>query len=289
MFAKNRLKLLILFSPICLLVQPDRAAQSQTNNQEARKFDEFGDILYSDLIARLDNFAIQLQQEPGTRGFIFVYRTRRDLPGLSNRYALRMKNYLMVRGIAATRVVTVDGGIASCLMQELWIVPVGATPKPRSDAYDNSFADPDTPHKFDEHFFPLPQDVAEDGGYTNLENLNVKLDGYGAALRRESTSQAYIIAYAQNYLERGFTSAAQERQIPYRRVRLDPPGTARKMLATVKSYLVKTYSIAPSRIKVIDGGYRTSRLVELWIVPPGANAPIPTPNQFPGRKKGRSQ
>ena len=63
-------------------------ATAQTGNSAARKFDEFGDIQYSDLIARLDNFAVQLQNEPTVKGFIMVYRGRRDLPGLSNRYEL---------------------------------------------------------------------------------------------------------------------------------------------------------------------------------------------------------
>src|SRR5437016_13896820 len=97
------------------------AASAQTKNDVARKFDEFGDVAYSDLIARLDNFAIQLQNEPGTKGFILVYRTRRGLPGLNNAIALRSKYYLVnSRGVARDRIVTVDGGEADCQIQELW-------------------------------------------------------------------------------------------------------------------------------------------------------------------------
>src|SRR5687767_13285832 len=119
---------LVLLAPV--VPHSEQTIIAQAAKQEARKFDEFYDIQYSDLIARLDNFAIQIQTEPGTRGFIVVYRTRRDLRGLSNRYAQRMKNYLVkTRGLSNERVVTVDGGAASCLTQELWIVPPGATPK----------------------------------------------------------------------------------------------------------------------------------------------------------------
>src|SRR5204863_8246308 len=67
----------------------------QPKDTTARKFDEFGDVQYSDLIARLDNFAITLQNEPNTKGFIVVYRSRRDLPGLSNRMAIRSRDYLV--------------------------------------------------------------------------------------------------------------------------------------------------------------------------------------------------
>ena len=75
-------------------------APAQTSNPTARKFDEFGDILASDLVARLDNFAVTLSNEPGSKAFLMVYRTRRDLPGLSSRYAHRMRSYLVdTRGI----------------------------------------------------------------------------------------------------------------------------------------------------------------------------------------------
>ena len=55
---------------------------AQTSRETARKFDEFGDIQASDLIARLDNLAVSVQQAPGSKAFLIVYRTRRDLPGL---------------------------------------------------------------------------------------------------------------------------------------------------------------------------------------------------------------
>jgi hypothetical protein len=41
----------------------------QSQGNIARKFDEFGDIQESELKARLDNFAIQVQTEHGTKGF----------------------------------------------------------------------------------------------------------------------------------------------------------------------------------------------------------------------------
>ena len=100
----------------------------------AEKFDEFGDVLWSDLIARLDNYALQLMNQPNTMGFVVVYRTRRDLPGLSHALAMRSKEYLaMTRGLPRDRVSTVDGGIAEHLTQELWIVPPGSKLVPRAE------------------------------------------------------------------------------------------------------------------------------------------------------------
>ena len=154
MITTSRHKILIPLAVQCVLLLAS-VVSAQTSDTLARKIDEFGDIQASELIARLDNFAIQLQNEPMARGFLIVYRERRDMPGLSNRYAHRMKDYLTnTRGVAADRVVTVDGGIAGCLTQELWIVSFGGAPKPRADAYFDSYQPP--AYKFDEHNYGSP-------------------------------------------------------------------------------------------------------------------------------------
>ena len=153
---------------VCVALLWNSLTLAQTSSAIARKFDEFGDIQPSDLIARLDNLAVTLSYEPNSTAFLIVYRTRRDLPGLSNRYAQRMKGYLIAsRGLPSERIVIVDGGVASCLSQEFWVVPPGSAPKPREDTYDNSFKP--SVYKFDEHvsllqLFGLPHDsmVASD-------------------------------------------------------------------------------------------------------------------------------
>jgi hypothetical protein len=96
---------------------------------ENRKFDEYGNINRDDEKARLDNFAIQLQQEQDAQGYVIVYGGRRSRPGDAQKRADRAKDYLInVRGIDARRVVTLVGGARQALTVELWIVPTGATP-----------------------------------------------------------------------------------------------------------------------------------------------------------------
>ncbi|CDM65708.1 hypothetical protein [Pyrinomonas methylaliphatogenes] len=95
----------------------------------AQRFDEFPSISYDDDKARLDNFAIELQNAPGARGFIIVYAGRTSRPGEADRLAARARNYLIgVRGLEAHRIVTVNGGYRERNGYELWIVPTGATP-----------------------------------------------------------------------------------------------------------------------------------------------------------------
>ncbi len=90
-----------------------------------RKFDEYGNIRFNDEKARLDNFAVQLQNEPTTRGYIIGYgscgaegQTRAD----------RAKGYLVnTRGIDAGRLEVVDGGCLPQLLVQLWLAPQGTT------------------------------------------------------------------------------------------------------------------------------------------------------------------
>jgi hypothetical protein len=92
----------------------------------SQKFDEYGNIRFNDEKARLDNYAIQLQNQPGAQGYIIAYG---GCAGEAQARADRAKDYLVnTRGIDAGRIVTMDGGCRSDLAVELWVVPSGATP-----------------------------------------------------------------------------------------------------------------------------------------------------------------
>jgi len=90
-----------------------------------RKFDEYGNIRFNDEKARLDNYAIQLQNEPTSSGAIVGYGSC-DAEGMTR--ANRAKDYLVnTRGIDASRITVIDGGCLPELQVQLWIVPQGAT------------------------------------------------------------------------------------------------------------------------------------------------------------------
>jgi hypothetical protein len=103
----------------------------RTPARPPRKFDEYGNIRFNDEKARLDNFAVQLQQEPGATGYIIGYGSC-DAEGQAR--ASRAKDYLVnTRGVDAGRIMVVDGGCLPELQVQLWIAPQGATP-PTGDA-----------------------------------------------------------------------------------------------------------------------------------------------------------
>jgi hypothetical protein len=108
-------------------------------NPLARKVDEYGNIRFNDEKARLDNFAIELQNDPTSQGYLICYGGRRGRAGEAQARCDRAKNYLVTtRGIDASRVVTVDGGYREDLTVELWVVPSGATPPAASPTVDPS-------------------------------------------------------------------------------------------------------------------------------------------------------
>jgi hypothetical protein len=93
-----------------------------------RKFDEYGDIRFNDEKARLDNYAVQLQNEPGAQGEIIGYG---NCGSAGQERGNRARDYLVnTRGIDAGRLVVVDGGCKPELKVELWIVPQGANQQP---------------------------------------------------------------------------------------------------------------------------------------------------------------
>lgn len=252
MKAAHRLLPLHLISSllvVCTLLLLSAVTLAQTSDKTARKFDDFGDIQASDLIARLDNLAITIQQEPASKAFLVVYRTRRDLPGLSNRYAHRMRSYLIgTRGLPAERIIIVDGGVANCLSQELWVVPPNSAPKPRDDTYDNSYKP--SLYKFDEHYYQIGEQDPDWISYWSVapENLIGYLESFGEMLLKDRKLVAYLVAFREE---------GDQRQVTQR------------MLQTERNFLIKEFKIAPSRIKTVDGGYHASRTMELWLAQPG--------------------
>src|SRR5829696_337332 len=98
----------------------------------ARRFDEFPSIARDDDKARFDLLAIELQNNPGSTGYVIAYGGRNSRPGEADRMAKRAADYLSTtRGISRDRLVTINGGYRESNSFELWLVPQGAeAPRP---------------------------------------------------------------------------------------------------------------------------------------------------------------
>jgi hypothetical protein len=96
---------------------------------ECKKFDEFPAIAYNDEKARLDNYAIELQNDPTATAYVIIYPGQRGRPGEVQKHTTRIVDYLVnSRGINAQRIVTLVGPARDVLMVELWLCPQGAKP-----------------------------------------------------------------------------------------------------------------------------------------------------------------
>jgi len=98
----------------------------------AREFDECNSCSLDDQKARLDNLAVELQNDPSTQAYILAYGGRMNPLGQVEKLMSRSREYLVTqRGIDASRIVVVNGGFREEDSVELWIVPSGAAaPKP---------------------------------------------------------------------------------------------------------------------------------------------------------------
>ena len=97
-----------------------------------REFDTCCSCSYDDQKARLDNLAVELQNDPTTTTYIFAYGGRTSPLGQADRLLARARDYLITqRGIDASRIILSNGGFREEDCVEVWVVPQGATsPKP---------------------------------------------------------------------------------------------------------------------------------------------------------------
>lgn len=91
-----------------------------------RKFDEFTGANWESAMARLDNFAVNLQNQPNALGVVIVYGGQRRRPLEAKAWSSCLKDYLLKRrGLDSGRTRFIQGGYRVDLTVELWTVPMG--------------------------------------------------------------------------------------------------------------------------------------------------------------------
>ena len=241
-------------------------AQATAQRPEPRLVDEYGRINLSDTLARLDNFAVELQNDPTFTGYIVVYPQLNNLPAWSLRRAYWCKGYLIKsRNLEPARVVVLNGGFGDADKYQLWLVPTGSPPPVPTFDLAAALSRERTPLLYDRRVFENAPPVA-DGGYENYLSEEDVDEPFVSALRADPASRGLIIAYS---------------------TRRNRRGTDRKLAARTKLAVLKLHAIGADRIVAKGGGLRTHRTLEYWIVPPGAELPRPTPTVRPARPATR--
>jgi hypothetical protein len=119
-----------------------RVSSAQDSSTEMKeylihKFDEYSNIPFIDEKARLDNFAIYLQEQPSFKGYIIFHDSQRMQSGGGQARAKRAKNYLVsVRNIDSKRIVIINGGSRKEFEVELYALP-STMSAPTPNAYCN--------------------------------------------------------------------------------------------------------------------------------------------------------
>lgn len=258
-----------LLATLLLLCAPAaHHAQERSAPPAARLIDSFGGIHLSDLKARLDNFAVELNNDPGARGLLVAYAARHKFPGWpARRNGFSVDYLVMTRALAPSRLAAVNGGLREDAAFELWLVPPDAE-------------DPVKP--FDVALLmsgekrPLPFDrfVVIERGEANVPEISedplpddADLYGYFAeVLRRDPSLRGCLV---------GYTSWRGAR------------GAGRRIASRAKLTIAKSYAVDVPRLVALDGGRRQYKMVELWLVPPGSQLPTPSPEPPPTRRRRR--
>jgi hypothetical protein len=103
------------------------AVQIPVPPETCRKFDEFPDIARNDEKARLDNFAVALQNDPSNTGYVIIHPDREGKTNAAQNRNARITDYLVnTRGMDAGRIISRTGPATDGLRVELWICPKGA-------------------------------------------------------------------------------------------------------------------------------------------------------------------
>lgn len=96
------------------------------------KFDEFDSLSFDDDKARLDAFAIELQNNPDAQGYVILYQGTDKLSKRernADKIGKRTLDYLVkVRGVDPRRIVITNWGTRPKTRYELWVIPPGAQP-----------------------------------------------------------------------------------------------------------------------------------------------------------------
>lgn len=237
----------IIFKAALLLMLLCAAASARRRPPSARMIDSFGEVMITDLKARLDDFALELQDAPDAKGLVVVYAERHRFPGWAVRRAEASLDFLTHK-LGAARASLINGGLRGETRFELWLVPAGAD-EPPVKPFDLSLlmSGAKTPLPFDRF------DVVERGDTPLKEDDEYYPDArwlydyLAEVLRADPGLRACVIAYTSR---RGARAAD------------------RRIAASAKAAVVKSQAVDVRRVVAIGGGRRRYKAVEVWLAPP---------------------
>jgi hypothetical protein len=246
---------------VLLLIFTINALSQKTS--EAIPVDEFGDVCSEDLMARMDNFMIQINNNPTARGLV-VFHGRTDTEGRN----LKLADYIARRptrpGVGLPKLPIIRGENRNKQLIQFWLVPPGAPePKPDRPYVPSTYAETTlfdrSPVRF--HRWEGVLDIYVDGFYDLGCDFSPNRKVLSEILRMNEDLNAYLVVYTDSENRKD----------------------GLKLASWALNDLVKNHKVSRSRVRAIFGGLRKESEIEFWLVPKGKPSPKARPNLDPIR------
>ena len=235
-----------------LLINWGGVSAQQHDAPSPFKFDQFGQLGHCDVTARLDNFAVQIQNEPGARGIVITYAPEGEGFGTGKHVLEIIKGYLVeARGIPENRLKMIYGGRNSEKHHsetELWIVPKGAivpTPQKRESdvaTFQGLYYEGDV---YDDFGVEVPGEMGPGIGSSVDASL-------ADMLHVQKNAIAYVVVYSGE----------------------DSTPGAWRSLGQQDIDRFKERNVESNRFKLIFGGQQKETRIQYWILPNNAPPPV---------------
>jgi hypothetical protein len=289
--------LILVFSAFTRAQDDAEPASSEDYNriEAATKISEFGRVGQSGRAARIDNFLIELQNNPGATGYVIFYQGKDVLP---SQYDVKGEQlylpHIKFRNYDESRIVFINA-FREHQTTEFWVVPAGRrAPEPTYTIAQPVALQNETLLFHCSHFdispddFLLPTVIAErehayeefsrdngDSQNNEQETTAVSVEKSPAETNQEDFFRAgydFAEKVKNNSEDRGVVIVyADEKMFDIKKVQNDVRNRVAGLAAENK--------ISPDRFEVVFGGYRHGIEIEMWLVPKAAKTPAAKPAQ----------
>jgi hypothetical protein len=249
------------------------AAVEARSGPELEKFDSYSKFDVANEATHLDNVAVELIRSQDLKVVLVFYGGRHSVYREAVIRGERAQDYLVnTRGIAAARVVTIDGGYQENPWVEVWALPKAMVlPKP-TPSLDPAEVIIDWDRQIEPRFPPL-QDVCQPE-QANVEAAEIP----GCGLPRKFDEWGKLAPHDE--MARLDNIAAEAKRDPEATVIIFVYGgrhtyknEADRRLAHFRDYLSKVNQLPLPSIVLANPGYLENQWVEVWLFPRGIEPP----------------
>jgi hypothetical protein len=275
-------KIISYFLAVLLLAV---SISAQGNSPEL--IDELSNVPLDELMARIDNLAVQIGSVPNSKALIRIYGGWENSLISSYNHGAVIKAYVKNNmKLSVERFIIQFCNINNEPISTKFFI-LRETDK--LETCDENFSIPKETTFFTDigfysrNFKLTPLEDLEVGfGLSDGEYWQSSLNILKRLLNDAPENKVYLIAY----LKTNFDEDGNGKLLSGRRGRLDKKSDAQKMIQAARKELLKN-GFSASQIVAIDGGYvdAQERRLEFWFVPQGGEIPKPKPDYIPKRAK----